>query len=53
MLQKSDVAKRQIIRTLGEEGYATYARLVDYFTIYLTDDQNISHMLCQEELLLF
>lgn len=38
MLQKSDAAKRQIIRTLGEEGYATYARLVDYFTIYLTDD---------------
>lgn len=34
-------AKQEIINILREEGYATYATLVDYFRIYLTDDPEV------------
>lgn len=34
-------AKQEIINILREEGYATYARLVDLFDIYLTDDPEV------------
>lgn len=34
-------AKLELIRLLREQGYATYARLVDYFDIYLTDDPEV------------
>lgn len=34
-------AKKQIIRTLREEGYPTYAWLLESFDIYLTDDPNV------------
>lgn len=34
-------AKQEIINILREEGYATYASLVDYFDIYLTDDPEV------------
>ena len=33
-------AKKQIIKKLREQGYATYARLLDLFDVYLTDDPN-------------
>lgn len=34
-------AKTQLIRILRSQGYATYARLVDKFDIYLTDDPKV------------
>ena len=34
-------AKAQIIKILREQGYPTYARLVDFFDIYLTDDPKV------------
>ena len=34
-------AKHQIIKILRKQGYPTYARLVDYFDIYLTDDPQV------------
>lgn len=44
-LIKSDGAKRQLIKKLREQGYATYARLLDLFDIYLTDDpEHIAYM---------
>ncbi len=37
----SEGAKRQLTRVLGEEGYPTYAWLLEPFDIYLTDDPNV------------
>lgn len=34
-------AKAQIIKILRKQGYPTYARLVDFFDIYLTDDPEV------------
>ena len=34
-------AKNEIINILRKQGYPTYARLVDLFDIYLTDDENV------------
>ena len=34
-------AKQEIINILRKQGYPTYARLVDLFDIYLTDDPNV------------
>ncbi len=34
-------AKYAIIQILRDEGYATYAKLTEYFDIYLTDDPNV------------
>ena len=34
-------AKRQIIKVLSEQGYPTYARLLGYFDVYLTDDPEV------------
>ena len=34
-------AKNEIMKILREQGYPTYAKLVSYFDIYLTDDPNI------------
>lgn len=34
-------AKQEIIKLLREQGYATYARLVSLFDIYLTDDPKV------------
>lgn len=34
-------AKQEIINILREQGYATYARLVDLFDIYLSDDPEV------------
>lgn len=34
-------AKDQLMKTLREQGYATYALLVSYFDIYLTDDPKV------------
>lgn len=34
-------AKRQIIKVLREQGYPTYARLLGYFDVYLTDDPEV------------
>lgn len=39
-LVKSDGAKKQLKNKLREQGYATYARLLDLFDVYLTDDPN-------------
>ena len=42
----SKAAKKQIVKTLREQGYATYARLLDLFDVYLTDDPNsVAYML--------
>lgn len=38
---KNDAAKRQIIRVLNEGGYPTYARLLNLFDIYLTDNPEV------------
>ena len=39
-------AKKQIIKKLREQGYATYARLLDLFDVYLIDDPNhIAYMI--------
>ena len=44
-LVKSDGAKKQLKKKLREQGYATYARLLDLFDVYLTDDpQHIAYM---------
>ena len=44
-LIKSDGAKKQLKKKLREQGYATYARLLDLFDVYLTDDpQHIAYM---------
>ena len=34
-------AKSKLIYTLREQGYPTYARLLDYFDVYITDDPNV------------
>ena len=34
-------AKNQILRTLRQEGYVTYAKLANLFDIYLTDDPEV------------
>lgn len=34
-------AKSEIIKILRKQGYPTYARLVDFFDIYLTDDPEV------------
>lgn len=34
-------AKKQLIKTLGEEGYPTYAWLLEPFDVYLTDDPEV------------
>lgn len=34
-------AKAEIIKILRKQGYPTYARLVDFFDIYLTDDPEV------------
>lgn len=44
-LVKSDGAKKQLKKKLREQGYATYARLLDLFDVYLTDDpEHIAYM---------
>lgn len=44
-LVKSDGAKKQLKKRLREQGYATYARLLDLFDVYLTDDpEHIAYM---------
>lgn len=44
-LTKSDGAKKQLKKKLREQGYATYARLLDLFDVYLTDDpEHIAYM---------
>ena len=44
-LIKSDGAKKQLKKKLREQGYATYARLLDLFDVYLTDDpEHIAYM---------
>lgn len=40
MVTKSIDAKKQIIDLLRNQGYATYARLLQLFDVYLTDDPN-------------
>ena len=37
----NNAAKRQIIRKLNEQGYPSYARLLDLFDVYLTDDPGV------------
>ena len=34
-------AKNQIIKVLRKQGYPTYARLLDYFDVYLTDNPEV------------
>lgn len=34
-------AKSKLIYTLREQGYGTYARLLDYFDVYITDDPKV------------
>lgn len=41
MTIESIAGKNQIIRVLRREGYPTYARLLDMFDVYLTDDPNV------------
>ena len=41
MTTESTAAKNQIIRVLRKDGYPTYARLLDMFDVYLTDDPNV------------
>lgn len=44
-LVKSNGAKQQLKNKLREQGYATYARLLDLFDVYLTDDpEHIAYM---------
>lgn len=38
---KSNSAKNQILKTLNEQGYPSYSRLLELFDIYLTDDPNV------------
>lgn len=37
----SNAAKTQIMRVLNKQGYPSYARLLEYFDIYLTDDPEV------------
>ena len=37
----NNAAKRQIMRILREQGYPSYARLLDLFDVYLTDDPEV------------
>lgn len=47
-------AKKQIIKVLREQGYATYARLLDLFDVYLTDDPNhIAYMIPNRAIIVF
>lgn len=41
MTTESTAAKNQIVRVLRKDGYPTYARLLDMFDVYLTDDPNV------------
>lgn len=41
MTTESVAAKNQIIRVLRKDGYPTYARLLDMFDVYLTDDPGV------------
>ena len=34
-------AKAELVKILREEGYATYASLLQYFDVYLTDDPEV------------
>ena len=44
-LVKSEGAKKQLKKTLREQGYATYARLLDLFDVYLIDDpKHVAYM---------
>lgn len=48
MLIKSNDAKDQITDLLRSQGYATYARLLQLFDVYLTDDPNkVAYMIPQ------
>lgn len=38
---KSNSAKNQILKTLNEQGYPSYSRLLELFDVYLTDDPNV------------
>lgn len=45
-LTYSPAAKTQIMRKLGEEGYPTYASLLNYFDVYLTSNpEDIAYMI--------
>ena len=50
----SKSAKRQIIKKLREEGYATYARLLDLFDVYMTDNpEHIAYMIPGKAVIVF
>ena len=40
-LEKSVAAREQLIKKLRSQGYATYARILSLFDVYLTEDPNI------------
>ena len=47
--KQNEAAKNQIIKILRSQGYATYARLLDKFDVFLTDDpQVIAYMVPQK-----
>ena len=49
MIRKSQEAKYEIIDLLRSQGYATYARLLNLFDFYFTDDDNvIAYMIPQK-----
>ena len=49
MIRKSQEAKAEIIDLLRSQGYATYARLLNLFDFYFTDDDNvIAYMIPQK-----
>lgn len=49
MIRKSQEAKEEIIDILRSQGYATYARLLNLFDFYFTDDDNvIAYMIPQK-----
>ena len=53
-IELSNGAKKQIIKKLREQGYATYARLLDLFDVYLTDDPNhIAYMIPNKAVIVF
>ena len=40
-ITQNNSAKKQIIKILREQGYPTYAWLLEPFDIYLTDDPDV------------
>lgn len=53
-IELSKGAKKQIIKKLREQGYATYARLLDLFDVYLTDDPNhVAYMIPNKAVVVF